>query len=173
GPRSHADELEAAARAGTILVGDAGALAALLPGPVRSGRIRGIAGDGPLFTGCAQIRMPADISVYDSRLVALVERSGAAPILTLPLAGPAGLLAPRARFTELGLGAGHSCREILPAVDHGGLRRLVENALALAHALAGRPMVQLAPYPAGYSGVFAFRVDADSFDAAATATVVD
>ena len=59
--------------------------------------------------------------------------------------------------------------EIVSGTDHGGLRRLVMNAVRIAHELRGLPFVRLGVAPVTYSGTFGIRIDADDFDPVSTA----
>lgn len=100
-----------------------------------------------------------------------------APMLVLPLPDARTLLRSRAEATALGAGGGPAPAEpapveIVAVVDHGALRRRIEAGLRQLSFAVGQPFVRLAHMPQGHDGALAVRVDADSYRADATASVV-
>lgn len=88
-----------------------------------------------------------------------------------PIALPAARRLLRTRTTRRKFGQHgdpHCAEEITATTDHGAIRRHVAAALRDAFHAAGLPFVQRAWSPPGHRATFAFRIDADSFDPAAT-----
>lgn len=149
---------------GTILVGDAASLQALCGGRLRPVRVQGLQGGGPLFEGLDPFRMPAELQCLDGRLAGWLP-TGSNPVLLLPLPEAEALLRTPASLQPLPSITGRKPLEIVAAVDHGSLRRLVERALILAHHQAGLGYLHLRALPAGAQAGLAVRIDADGFAA--------
>ena len=89
--------------------------------------------------------------------------------ITLPLPEP-DRLHPAAELRSLPLrtattASGPDPSEIVAPLDHGALRRLVQNALREAFHSRDLPFVHTAAHPSGTRGMFAVRIDADGFQA--------
>jgi peptidoglycan/xylan/chitin deacetylase (PgdA/CDA1 family) len=164
-------ELRAMHAAGLAIVGD-GRVADVLCGvPCAPVRLQGIRGTGPLFAGCETIRMPAIVRTTASRVT--LDTDGAAPVLALPLPTATTLLAATPALHGFPAAESLHVHEFVSGSDHGGVRRLLRNALRLVQHLQGETFATLEEFPSGCSGAIGIRIDADDFDAAATATVVD
>lgn len=99
-------------------------------------------------------------------------RSQPAPLLVLPLPTARQLLREDHGLAELRGPDGLCVHEFVAKADHGGLRRCIAEGLRSLQFAAGRPFAFLAHHPAGHRQTLAIRIDADSFDAAATASTL-
>ena len=164
-------------RLGTPLVCGAEWGGLLLGQEPRSVRGIGISGRGGIFTGVSSVRMPGRFPllaganfgrIWPGGEAAVVLRAKDPLLCVLPLPDAQRLLGAGAELTAFPCGEASAVHEVVARVDHGGVRRLVLGALREVCRAARRPLVRKATAPAGYSSTFAFRVDADGFDLAAT-----
>jgi len=95
-----------------------------------------------------------------------------APLLVLPLPSHQRLLREDHGFAELRGPEDLRVHEFVATADHGGLRRCIAHGLRNLQFAVGRPFAYLAHQPHGYRQTLAIRIDADSFDATATATTL-
>lgn len=176
-------QLRALRDSGVPLVVDAAAFALLTGRPARVLRASRLTGVGRFFDGADDVRMPVRIAVPGGAKYGCVapqgvpaiaiDEDGNAPLIGLPLPAVAELDGAAPRVERFPLPRGRSTVEIVSGCDHGGLRRLVENALRIASHAAGLPFVRFAPAPGNHIGAFAMRVDADSFEATATTRTLE
>jgi peptidoglycan/xylan/chitin deacetylase (PgdA/CDA1 family) len=103
----------------------------------------------------------------------LAARQAPAPLAILDLPNAERLLRPSASLVRRDGPDGLAVHEVLATVDHGGLRRRVEQTLCrLAHA-AGRPFAQFGQHPGHHRQTLAIRIDADGYRRAATEALRD
>ncbi|MCB9871780.1 MAG: hypothetical protein H6837_18140 [Planctomycetes bacterium] len=158
-PPEHGESsVEPLRRAGMVVVRGS----ATTPG---TPRLRTVHGTGPLFDGCTAIAMP--VAAVD-RPVDIPPPLGRGSELLLPLPSANAARRAPAVLRAFPISPDHVVEEIVSGTDHGGLRRLVQNALRQAHHALGLPFARNACIPLGFAGGLALRIDADDFDAPAT-----
>ena len=177
------DHLRALWRAGVPLVLDARAFASLTGRDAETVRVERVSGDGRLFADANAVRLPMRLAIPggarfgwvspQGRAAIAIDESGAAPLIGLPLPEVSAIEAATPRLVRFPLSRGRHATEIVSACDHAGVRRLVENALAVAAHAVGLPFVRFAPAPGDHLGAFAVRIDADSYDPGATERTLD
>jgi hypothetical protein len=127
---------------------------------------------GPAWGEALDVHLPPGTEVGLGNAAEGVRRIDPSPLLVLPLPGAERLLRASASLTTLQGPDGLAAGEVIATADHGGLRRCIESSLRSLAFAAGRPFARLAHAPLGFDGTFAFRVDADDYRAAATATLL-
>jgi hypothetical protein len=125
--------------------------AMLLGGRVRKVAAFGLGGLGSLSADAACVRMPVRVLALELATLGRIWPSGAraalwssdpAPLCVLALARADELLAAGSELVAFACGEDRVASEIVSAVDHGALRRLVLGALLAATKAAGRALVR-------------------------------